>query len=352
MKKILTALSLSIAIIAIYILRNIVLATGILYELEEKGSSFCQRVDVFPGTEDVTIDRSTGIVFVSADDRRTNAEFPEKSMSGGIFAFHIDNLDEVKKVSLDAPKIFHPHGMSLWQGNIDGRYAKRLMVINHLTPDEHRVELFDIGDEGILSHAQSIAFDALFSPNDLVAVGPRSFYATNDRRYHHGILSTLESYLSLPLSSAVFYDGQQGSYVVKGLKYANGINISKDGASLYIAEVLGRRIGIYERNLDTGELSFVKSIALRNGPDNIDLAEDGKIWVAGHPNLFAFLSHITNPDAISPSQIQSIDPNTSEVKNEIVLLKGEINGASVAAFFKNKVVIGAVYDGHVLVCDV
>jgi arylesterase/paraoxonase len=351
MKKILLGIAGALLVVVIYISTNIVGAAGTFTDLNPMGDGTCERVDIFPGTEDVAIDPATGMVFVSADDRRAN-QADSTPVQGGIYAFHIDDTENVTKVSVDAPEDFHPHGISFWSGH-DGERAdaKRLMVINHAETGEQKVEIFEIGDNSVLTHIESVAFKDMTSPNDLVAVGPTAFYATNDRGYREGLMASLEAYLALPLASAVFYDGLEGGIAVKGLKYANGINVSKDGNTVYIAEILRRSVGVYERHAPTGRLKFVKSIKLGTGPDNIDVAEDGTLWVASHPKLFDFLAHAEDASKNSPTQIQSVNAVTDSVRDRIVMLDGEINAASVGAAYKDKVVIGAVFDGHVMVCE-
>ncbi|MBL4544580.1 MAG: hypothetical protein JKP95_01375 [Oceanicaulis sp.] len=44
----------------------------------------------------------------------------------------------------------------------------------------HQVLIYDVAENGALSHLQTVSHDALRSPNDIVGVGPEQFYATND----------------------------------------------------------------------------------------------------------------------------------------------------------------------------
>ena len=352
MKKVLLVFSVVLLVVVIYVVSTIVGTAGIFTEIQATTDNVCTRVDVFPGTEDVAIDQVTGMVFVSADDRRAGLAESGARPQGGIFAFHIDNPETVTKVSLDAPADFHPHGISLWSGR-DGETAnaKRLMVINHAETGNQIVEIFDVGEGGVLAHVDSVSFADMTSPNDLVAVGPSSFYATNDRGYRDGVMALLETYLALPASSAVYFDGKQGQIAVEGLKFGNGINVSGDGSTIYIAEVFRRSIGVYQRQLETGQLTQTKTIELGTGPDNIDVAQDGTLWVASHPKLFEFVAHAEDANVNAPTQIQSVNPETGEVRDRIVMLDGEINAASVGAVYADKVVIGAVFDGHVMVCE-
>lgn len=67
-----------------------------------------------------------------------------------------------------------------------------------------------------------------FSVNDIVAVGPDSFYATNDHYFFDHILMFLEMLLGLTWSNVVYYSPKEVKEVASGFYSANGINISPD----------------------------------------------------------------------------------------------------------------------------
>lgn len=346
MRGVFLAAGLAVAALAAYMASNIIPASGVFLDLKPKLVDKCVRVDVFPGTEDVTIDPDTQLAFVSGADRRT-AWAGGTPQRGGVFTLDLSDGYAVRRVSPENPADFQPHGISLWRGP-DG--DKRLFVVNHPLAGGHTVEIFDVGERGDLAHLESVSFPSMHSPNDVVGVGPRQFYATNDRGFTSGILETLEGYLSLPLASAVYFDGEHGRIIRKGLAYANGINISADGSTVYIAEFLGRRIGYYSRDIATGALKRQKMIKVNTGADNIEIANDGALWVGAHPKVFDFLKHARDPSAIAPSQVLRISPRTGDITEVFVDTTGKINGSSVGAVWDNTLIVGAVFDGHVMVC--
>lgn len=317
-------------------------ASGAFASLEPKLVESCMRVDVAPGTEDVTIDPATRLAFVSASDRRS-PDLP----SGGVYVFNVDAPGTPQLVSTDAPEGFRPHGISLWTGD-DG--AKRLFVISHPKSGEQVVEIFDVGDGGALTHARSVSFDAMHSPNDLVAVDADRFYASNDRGYRDGVVAQLETYLGLPFSSVVYWDGTEGDVAVPGLVFANGINVSADGSIIYIAEFMRRHVGVYARDAQSGALTHVRTLPVATGPDNIEIAEDGALWIGAHPKAFEFLGHAADPSAVAPSQVVRVDPETGDVEDVFVDLEGTLSASSVGAVHGNTLVVGAVFEGHVMVC--
>lgn len=344
-RPILISLAILFLIIVTKLLTAVIPASGVFNKLESKLVESCQRIDIFAGTEDVAIDSRTGLVFVSASERRRS------SNGDGIFAFDLkqnQNAEpQVWKVSSDGLADFHPHGISLWHGD-DGQ--TRLFAISHRTTGENVVEIFDVANQGELKHLESISFEAMISPNDLVAVGPRQFYASNDHGYTEGLMMHLEQYFALPFASAVYYDGELGRVIKSGLVSANGINQSADGKTIYISEALKQRVGVYDRNIETGELTKVKHIGVGSVPDNIDVDLSGNLWIAGHSKIFEFVAHAEDRSSNAPSHVIKVDPNTDKLEDIFVSLNGEINAASVGATHNNTLVVGAVFDGHVMVC--
>ena len=345
MRGFLTLVGLIVLGVFGWFLFNMIPASGVFAGLKPKLIDQCRRVDVFQGTEDVTIDEELGVAFISADDRR--ATFAGKPVQGGIYVLKLDGTDRVLKASPDSFGEFHPHGISLWRGE-DGR--KRLFAINHTLGDGDKVEIFDVGTGGALLHVDSVAFPEMSSPNDVLGVGPRSFYVTNDKGYKTGLMSALEAYLALPFSSLAYYDGEKGSIAARWLTYANGVNISADGKTVYVSEFLRRRISVFDRDASMGALKKAKSLAVDTGPDNIEVAPDGALWIGGHSKVFDFLKHVKDPKAIAPSHVVRIDPATGAREDVLIDIGGTINASSVGSATDDMLIVGGVFDGHVMVC--
>src|SRR3990167_5925181 len=324
---------------------NLVPASGVFAGLKPKLIDDCGAVAVFPGTEDVTIDPELQVAFISADDRR--ATLAGAPVQGGVYALRLDGSDRVSKVSPDSFGEFHPHGISLWRGD-DGR--KRLFAINHTINEGDKVEIFDVGTGGALMHVETVSFPAMSSPNDVLGVGPRSFYVTNDKAFKQGFMAQVEAYLALPLASLAYFDGQGGKIAARGLAYANGVNMSAGGATGYATAFLGRQVVVYDRDLATGALTRKKSIRVNTGPDNVEVASDGALWIAGHPKVFDFLKHVKDPSHVAPSQVIRVNPQSGTVEDMLIDTGGTINASSVGAVWDDTLIVGSVFDDHVMVC--
>jgi len=246
-------------------------------------------------------------------------------------------------------KEFHPHGIGLF---IDLKGRSSLFVVNH-RQDGHFVEIFDYKGKQLI-HRESISGDLMHSPNDVIPVGPRSFYVTNDHGKRSRWGRILEEYMQLAGSYVLFYDGNDFRIVTKGLAFANGINISRNGKTIYVAETVGGRVGEYDRDPGTGALKLINSIDLGTGVDNIEVDETGRLWIGAHPKLLTFVKYSKNPQILSPSQVLRVTmEKAGQYKVDEVYLDGgeALNGSSVGAVFRDILLIGSVFDGRFLVCQ-
>lgn len=322
-------------------------AAGAFRQIEPHQPGECYRIEGIIGGEDLQWRSDGSAIFVSAQDRRA------LETSGFIYlvdpreptALPVDMTPE-----LDFP--FHPHGLYL-RTDDDGR--ERLFVVNHRggwSPPS-TIEIFDVDADGTLTHARSVAGEAILSPNDVVAVGAEQFYFTNDHGSTSAIGKVLENWLRLPLGNVVYFDGEDFRVVYEGTRYANGISVSADGDELYLAETLNRSIKIFDRHAETGDLLLQHIIYAHSGVDNIDVAPDGSLWVGSHPKLLAFVAHQADADSPSPSQVLRFarDERGSWDFEEIYLDDGgPISASATAAVRDGLLVIGPVFDPHLLVC--
>lgn len=68
--------------------------------------------------------------------------------------------------------------------------------------------------------------------------------------------------------------------VLEGLSFANGIAIDEARGVIYFAETLNDRITSYRLSVKSGDLADRKVVAAVSGPDNVELDEQGRLWVA------------------------------------------------------------------------
>jgi arylesterase / paraoxonase len=310
----------------------------------------CKTISGVLSSEDITIDQKTGLAFISSADRRTRWSGSSHVQKGAIYGLDLKTRDpELINLTADFAEEFNPHGIGLWIGE-DGNPS--LFVVNH-RKDGHFVEIFDFKDNRLI-HRESIEGALMHSPNDVIPVGPRAFYVTNDHGNRSELGRLVEEYLQLARSLVLYYDGHDFRIVAEGLAYSNGINLSPDGRTVYVAATVGQEICVYDRDKGSGDLKLRHTINLGTGPDNIEVDEGGNLWIGCHPKLLTFVKYSKDRQELSPSQVLKVivqKPGSYTV-DEIYLNNGEpLSGSSVAAVFEKTMLIGSVFDTRLLLCN-
>lgn len=314
-------------------------AAGQFRDLVEKSIGECAVVVGVPGAEDLAIDRDRSVALVSSQDRRTGAP-------GALFAYDLEAGGQPRALATGVEP-FHPHGLSL----LGNGGTSSLMVVNH-PGNGDTVEIF-AWNGAELEHRETVADPLLYNLNDVAALDGRRFYATND---HGGPADreAREDYLRRAKANVVFWDGERARTVADGIAYANGVTLSNDALEVYVAATTTGKILIYDRDDETNDLSLRSEIALGTGVDNFALDLYGGLWVAAHPKLLTFAGHAGDPAKRSPWEVIWVDPSgmaEPSIRPVMLSLGEQLSGASVAAPWGSKLVIGSVFDPHFLVCQ-
>jgi len=348
LKRIIVVFLIVIIIIAGWFL-NLLWTAGQFKTIKPHFAGTCKPVTGISGAEDITIHPKTGIAYISAYDRRAVGK--GKEGNGGIFVYSLSAANPALiKLTSGTSKDFRPHGISLYTGK-NGDDV--LFVINH-SGGRHSIEKYALSGDQLI-HRKTIADPALVSPNDIVAVGPDSFYITNDHGSVAGLMRFFEDYMRLKRSNVVFYNGTGFSEAAADIGYANGINVSADGKTLFLSAVTEQSLIIFDRDSTSAQLSLRQKIDLGTGVDNIEVDPQGDLWVGAHPQLLKFVSHAKDPAVFSPSQIihLSLKKSGDYQIDEIYLNDGsEISGSSVAAVYQKRMLIGSVFEPKFLDCRI
>jgi arylesterase/paraoxonase len=345
MRKSLLVLTILLALVASFIFYTFY-TTGYFREVLSKSEvgQVYQSIDL-PGVEDIAIAREDSFLLLSVDDRashRAGKEGPH-----GIYLVDLRSEQfEAVAISAELNFPFYPHGISVLKLD-SATYG--LLAINHVN-DRHSIESFLLKGKA-LQHLKTITGPELISPNDLVMVGPESFYFTNDHGYTSKWGLMAENYLAVNAASVGFFDGKKFQLVAENLSFPNGIQVDAKRNLLYVSSSRGFSIGVYTISPD-GRLSFIEDISAGTGVDNIELDEDGMLWIGCHPNLLTFAAYASGKKPISPSEVITLSfPKEGEAAVRSVWTDPgtQLSGASVAVPFGNYLFIGNVMDSKVLV---
>ncbi|KFP47725.1 Serum paraoxonase/arylesterase 2, partial [Cathartes aura] len=200
------------------------------------------------GSEDIDI-LPNGLAFISSGLKYPGIKSLAPDKPGEIFLMDL-NEDNPRAVELRISRgfdlaSFNPHGISTYVDRDDTMY---LFVVNH-PHQKSTVELFKfVEDDNSLVHLKTVRHDLLTSVNDIVAMGPDSFYATNDHYFSDFILMFLEMFLGLTWSNVVYYSPKEVKEVAAGFYSANGINISPDRKYIYVADVFDHNVHVMEKH--------------------------------------------------------------------------------------------------------
>ena len=312
------------------------------------------------GAEDISIDPIAKVAYIAADDRRD--VFNNMDMgaypSGAIWRLDLSQPDsQPEKIDIDLIGEFHPHGIALRfsdPASNDAGRAIELYAVNHLSPVKHEIVVFNILETGELKLRRRISYPELISPNDLVVVDKDQFFVSND---HGSSLNTkmamVEDYMGVPLSSVSYFDGVEGHIVISNLRFANGVALSEDKQTLFVAETTAGRVARFKRGETNLDWTLEEALDVPLGVDNFEWDGQGNLLNAGHPKLFAFQAHVKDPQALSPSQVIRINVNTKPMSFETLYLNdGEaLSGASVAAQWQQTMLISSVFESHFLRCQ-
>jgi arylesterase / paraoxonase len=330
---------------------------NIFQPLEPGPVIICEAVVGVAGPEDMEANASGDLVYVSSLDRQLqlkNRHTDDGEVRGVIMGFDMEDpllSSNWRDRTGGLPLQFEPLGISLYEA---GDY-RRLFVING---HDNSVLLYDIADNGDLLLVERFTEPRLTSPNDIIAIGPREFYVSNDLAVgRNSLLGQAQFLVGWGGGEIYYFDGNSWGRAASGLKFANGLAITNESKRLIVAETAGKALSLYDRDPDNGILTLVRRVPLETFPDNFSWREDGSLIIGAHPKPFTLSAHIAIPlSQKAPSQIMALrfDDSGDIVGDPVLLYQNdgsELSAATVAVRINNRTIIGALMDNKFLLCD-
>ncbi|XP_040208240.1 serum paraoxonase/arylesterase 2-like isoform X1 [Rana temporaria] len=322
--------------------------TGFFKEVELIDLPNCQLVKgIEYGSEDIHL-LPNGLAFISSGLKHPALKSFAPNKPAEILLVDLNNdvlhpkplqLSEV----IDASS-FNPHGLSVYIDERDGTVY--LFVVNHPIPDYNScIEIFKFDEKkNYLLHLKTIKHPLLQSVNDIVAVGPESFYATNDYYFESVPMKIVEGFFGLKWTNVVYYSPRNVREVAPGLYSGNGIAISNDKKFIYAVDIMAHAIKVYEKH-DNWSLTLVKAVDVDTCPDNLFVDPvTGDIWTGAHPNAYkVFFYKDEDPPLSEVIRIQKIHSDHPIVTRVYVNNGSVIQGSSIAVVYKKKLIIGTIF---------
>jgi hypothetical protein len=263
-------------------------------------SATCTSVAGIPewaGVEDIAPDPEGGGAYLSVADWRGLAR--NAAQPGRIYFVSLDGSGGAQAVDRtpEMPRPLFPHGLDVWLPSSPGE--RRLFAVNHLRGlGPSTIEIFSIGPAGALTWlAESPGpIPALHRPNDIAAAGPLAFYASNDHGrprtswFDPPLVETLGDALGRRSAAVVYVDAARGLLRKTPAAFPNGVELSRDGRTLYVSESTRGGLRIFSVQAD-GLLKLSDTLAAPRLPDNLYLDDAHGLWVASHRNALIFARH-------------------------------------------------------------
>jgi len=325
---------------------HLLVSTGFFRTIKPKFDGEILKTIALKGAEDIMISHVDSFALVSSTNRAIYP--PNSEEKGGLYLIDLTTNDFIPIPLTTAFKQpFAPHGISFFKK--DSSY--QVMAVNH-TPKGHSIEVFELQDKKI-HHTKTLKHPSMVQPNDVVLVGENQFYFTNDHKYTKGIGKYFEEYSGAALSNVMFFDGNNFREVAKGIAYANGINYDRKRQLVYVASPRRFLIKVYEIEIN-GSLTYREDIPCGTGVDNIELDQEGNLWVGAHPNLLRFSAYAKGAKKTAPSEIIKINYRKKgdySVEKIYVEDGQKMSGSTVAAPFGNLIFVGNVLDDKFLILE-
>jgi len=317
-------------------------------DVESSFAGTCEPLPLDGSAEDIQLDRDRGLAYLSVLDRQALVD-GDTDVQGTVLRVNL-NLKPLRaeRALLSQPEHFRPHGLSLY---VDERGRRTLFALNHPVDRGNEPEMLEIFEErspGLFRHVETISDPMLVSPNDIVAVGPRQIYVANDKAT--SAIGNILQQIGIGGSPLTYVNNDDISVVVSDIASGGGITASADGSTIYVAETAAQRVRVLERDPDDGSLVEVDRIAVDTSPDNLDVAEDGSLWIGAHANTMKLIQHFAQGKP-APSQVRRVELDDVRAQADIYLNNGrEISASSVGVRYDNLLLIGSITARKLLVC--
>lgn len=310
----------------------------------------CVMAPGMPGPEDFDVDllARPARLIVSSQERRLTDPNGEFSQAGTIF--QVPFTREAVQAPMPLPIVerdglpFHPHGLHL----VVSGGITLLYVINHATHASHSIEIFELRARD-LRFLKRLRTPLLISPNDLLALPDGQFYVTNDHG-QLGFRQVIENLFAFGWSNVVHYRNGNWTVAAEKIAFANGLALSDAGDFLFVAGTRDRGLFKYARNTLTGQLTYSTFLPLNSGPDNLMWEKSGLLNVAAHPDVLAFISHMRDKQAPSPSDVLRVNVFDGTVTRIYSNDGSQISASSTALVTGGRLFVSQVFEPVVLSC--
>ncbi|KAF9345940.1 Serum paraoxonase/arylesterase 2 [Mortierella sp. AD094] len=307
---------------------------------------------ILQACEDVHIHRPSGLAFAAcghAESRKIwypaagkrGLEVPKKGLLDELVVYNIDNkvakTMELVGFPADADRVFC--GFDIYEDPLDKSKLTILLINQRRTGSVVEVLEYTFGDgsdsnSDAVQYVETIQHELIQTPNDILALGPRSFYVTNDHYYSDGIMRAVEEKLRLGWSNVLYVSPTETFIAYYGIASSNGITSNQDKSLIYVSALHGAALHILRpiaassttsTKLKQHELVSVDYVKLDYYVDNLSFdPATNSVFVAGHVQPLKLLAGLDTLDkpVQGPSRIVKVSRNENQKRRMQFSLKG------------------------------
>ena len=317
------------------------------------------------GIEDMVLDRAGERLILSAYNRRAVEAARARGVQpprGGLFTLALDALDADLltaarlPVTGDGGFAWFPHGIGISETG----GSRRLLVVNRVFDGEGDGQadgadadllVLDLDDAGaaVMRRIQS---GKLCRANDAEFAGGDTALVTVDHAACPLFDAWMERIFSRPRSGVLRVDLDTGTIdrVLDGIAYANGIEVDPVRGEVHVAASRGHEVITWSlAEVLAGEAKPLRRVTVPGGPDNLVLDEDGSLFTAAHPNLFALFLHMLDMRGIPGSTVVGILPDGTA--RTLLGADDALPGAATTALRAgDRLVVSSAWDKRIGIC--
>lgn len=325
---------------------------GVFTKVEPGFAGTCAPVAAPVGPEDIAIDPSSHLAFISATDRLA-MKSGKPSPADGIYVYDYTRAGAKPTKLAGTSAGFHPHGISLYRSP-DGKLT--LFAINHRGHGVSDIAIFSVSvqaDKIALTETGIMNSDLLVSPNAIAAVDETHFYVVNDHTAKSDLGRWLDDNLVLPRANALYFDGMKFSAAAEGLNFPSGVAVSRDARYVYVSQSYPRRLSTFERDPLRGTLKEVSTSDIPSNLDNLRFDAEGNLWIGSHPKAYAMAAYRKDASKMPPSVVYKVTMKDGLPQGYLAVFAdtGTLIGASsVAAVADGRLLIGSAFGAKILNC--
>ncbi|KAF9126603.1 Serum paraoxonase/arylesterase 2 [Mortierella sp. 14UC] len=256
--------------------------------------------EVVPGgleaCEDIHLHRASGLAFTTCGNAEARKDwFPPMSKlnaSAGEVAFQdkfvIYDIPsgkyqemELRGFPVGTDRVFH--GLGIWDRSPT---ELTIFAVNHRRGGSViEVLEYTIGGK-FVQYKETIRHELIRTPNDILAMGPRSFYVSNDHKYKSGAKRAYEEVLRRPLSNVIFHSPEGTHIAYENVVSANGITSNTDRSLIYLSACHGAGVHVLRPTPDNKlvDEDYIKLDFYNDNPSYEP--ESDSVFITGHVKPF------------------------------------------------------------------